>query len=86
MTNIATPIKKEQANGSSSTGNNKGIENHKKAAEHLHEAAKHHQDAAKHIETGNHSKAYESTLKAHGHNYLANEQQKEVIKSHALSK
>jgi len=47
------------------------VENHKKAAHHHEEAAKHHHEAAKHHEAGNHEKATQSTVKAHGHNAIA---------------
>ncbi len=83
MATTATPIKKEQQNGSSAE-NQKGIENHKKTAKHLEEAAKHHLDAAKHHEAGNHEKACASTVKAHGQNCLANELQREDVKHHAM--
>ena len=85
MTNITSTIKKEQSNGSSAEIQ-KGIENHKKAATHFEAAAKHHNDAAKHHEAGNHEKASESTVKAHGQHCLANECQKEDIKQHAMTK
>ncbi len=65
--------------------NQKGIENHKLAASHLESAAKHHLDAAKHHEAGNHEKAAESTIAAHGHQSLANDAQKEDVKNHALN-
>ena len=51
---------------------------HKKAANHFDEAAKHHTEAAKHVEAGNHEKAEESTVKAHGHHSLAAVAQKEA--------
>ena len=83
MTTTATPIKSEDSNGHSSE-NQKGIENHKIAAHHHEQAAKHHHEAAKQHETGNHEKASESTIKAHGHNSLANDAQREDLKHHAL--
>ena len=83
MSNLVTPIKKEQSNDATAE-NQKGIENHKKAATHFEAAAKNHRDAAKHHEDGNHEKACESTLKAHGHQCLANEFQKEDAKYHAM--
>lgn len=64
--------------------NQKAIENHKKAATHLESAAKHHIEAAKHQEEGNHEKAANSTITAHGHTNLAIETQKENLKNHAL--
>ena len=64
----------------------KGIENHKKAAENLTEAAKHQLEAAKHHENGNHEKAAESTVKAHGYTSLANDAQRENVKNHASVK
>jgi len=64
-------IKKEQSNGSS-TANKTSIENHKKAA--------------KHHEAGNHEKACECTVKAHGHHCLASKAQREDVKHHALNK
>jgi hypothetical protein len=59
------------------------IDNHKTAATHYAAAAKHHTDAVSHIEAGNHEKANESTVKAHGHKVLASEAHKEVSKHHA---
>lgn len=70
----------------STAENQKGIENHKTAAKHHQEAAKHHLDAAKHHEAGNHDKASDSTIKAQGHNCLANDAQREDVKHHALIK
>jgi hypothetical protein len=84
MTTTATPIKKEQSTIPTAE-NNKGIENHKKTAKHLEEAAKHHYAAAKHHEAGDHEKASESTIKAHGHNCCAGELQREDVKHHALN-
>ena len=60
-----------------------GTEHHKKAAEHHELAAKFHHEAAKHHEASNHEKAYESTLKAHAHNALASDHQREDLKQHA---
>jgi hypothetical protein len=56
--------------------------NHKKAAEHHEAAAKCHHAAAKHHEDGNHDKAFESTIEAHGHHALATEHQIEDLKQH----
>ena len=84
MTTTATPVKKEQSNGSSPE-NQKGIKNHKTAAKHHQEAAKHHLDAAKHHEAGDHDKAFESTIKAHGHHCSANDAQREDVKHHAMN-
>ena|SRR5579872_2422874 len=83
MTDIATPIKKEGLHVPTAEVQ-KGIENHKTAAKHHEEAAKHLHDAAKHHEAGNHEKASESTIKAHGHAYIAGEHQREYAKQHAL--
>jgi hypothetical protein len=83
MTNTATPIKKEQPNGSA-VENQKDIENHKQTAKHLEAAAKHHIEAAKYHEAGNHEKACASTIKAHGQSCLANELQREDAKHHAI--
>ena len=66
--------------------NQKGIENHKTAAKHLEEAAKHHHEAVKHHEDGNHEKAAESTVKAHGHTAMANDAQNENAKHHSSMK
>jgi hypothetical protein len=85
MSSTSMSTKKEQSNGSSSTENKKGIENHKTAAKHHEEAAKHHRDAAKHHEAGNHSKASESTVKAHGERCLACDAEREDVKHHALN-
>lgn len=82
MTNLVTPIRKEA--NSSSPENQKGIENHKKVATHFEAAAKSHRDAAKYHEDGNHEKACESSIKAQGHQCLANELQKEDAKYLAL--
>ncbi len=65
------------------TENKKGIENHKKAASHFEAAAKSHLDAAKHHENGEHEKAAQSTIVAHGHVTLANKAQKKDVKQHA---
>ena len=61
-------------------------ENHKKAAMHHEAAAKHHHDAAQHHDEGHPEKANESTLKAHGHQTLANEAHEEITKHHASKK
>ena len=82
MTDIATPVKKEQSNGTA-PDNKKGIENHKTAAKHHEAAAKSHHEAAKHHEEGNHDKAALSTIVAQGHSNLANDAQKEDAKLHA---
>jgi hypothetical protein len=63
----------------------RGIDNHKEAARHHEAAARYHLDAIRHLESGNHEKAYESTLKALGHHYLAGQAQIEDVKRHALS-
>jgi hypothetical protein len=83
MTLLGTPVKDEKTIVSSDE-NQKGIVNHKRAAMHHEEAAKHHHDAAKFHAEGNHEKACESTIKAHGHHCLANEYQKEDVKHHVL--
>jgi hypothetical protein len=62
------------------------IENNKDAAMHLEEAAKNHIEAAKYHEEGNHDKAYQSTIKAHGHTTLAIEAQKKILKHHLIVK
>jgi hypothetical protein len=62
----------------------KGVENHKKAAAHHEAAAKHHHEAARHHEEGNHEKAYQSTLMAHGHHIMAGERQREDLRHHTL--
>lgn len=80
---IATP--KTDRSHLSTNESEKDIANHKKAAEHLKKAAEHHLDAARHHEKGNHEKASESTVKAHGHSHMANECQKEDTKHHALN-
>ena len=69
----------------SSEANQKSIENHKKAAKHLEHSAKLHTEAAMHREAGNQSKANDSTVKAHGHQVMANEAHKEVVKAHAAN-
>lgn len=65
--------------------NQKSIDSHKKAAKHLDQSAKLHTEAAMHREAGNHSKANDSTMKAHGHQVLANEAHKDVVKAHAVN-
>ncbi len=94
MKNVSEPIKKEESKNSSPIkkdelknspfDNQKGIENHREAAKHYQEAAKHHLEAAKYHEAGNYEKACESTLKAQGHNCLANDYAKKDLKHHAL--
>lgn len=64
----------------------KGIENHKKSAAHLEKAAKHHLDAASHHESGQHEKAAQSTVLAHGHTGLAQDEQREYLRLHASAK
>lgn len=66
------------------TNNQKGIDNHLKAAEHLDNASKHHIEAAKHHEAGNHEKAAQSTITAHGFVNLASKAQKKDAKLHAV--
>jgi len=83
MTNLTALVKQEQS-VISNDDNLKGIENHKKAAQHHEAAAKHHLDAAKHHEAGNHDKASQSTIKAHGQHVLAGERLREDTKHHAL--
>jgi hypothetical protein len=61
-------------------------EHHLQAAKHHEEAAKHHHEAAKHHEAGNHEKACECTVKAHGHSAMAQEHQTEDVKQHASVK
>ena len=84
MSEIPNQTKKEQPS-TPTAEMQKGIENHKEAAKHHKEAAKHHEEAAKHHEDGNHEKASVSTLKAHGHNAIANDHQQEDVKGHAKS-
>jgi hypothetical protein len=69
----------------SSHENQKIVENHKKAANHYHLAAKRHLEAAHHHEAGFHEKAAESTVAAYGHSILAEEYQKEIARTAALS-
>ena len=77
------PIKKEELN--EPTAKNKNVvENHKQAAIHHQEAAKHHNEAVKQHEAGNLEKAALSTLKANGHHALAEENQSEIAKHHAI--
>ena len=77
------PIKKEELN--EPTAKNKNVvENHKQAATHHQEAAKHHNEAVKQHEAGNPEKAALSTLKANGHHALAEENQSEIAKHHAM--
>ncbi len=62
------------------TETKKIIENHKLVANHFQEAATHHLEAAKHHKNGQHDKAAESMVKAHGHASLGNDAQKEDFK------
>ena len=84
MSNLETPIKKEQST-TPTAETKKGIDNHVQAAKHLEEASKFHLEAAKHHEAGNHEKAAASTIKAQGHTCLASDCQKEDTKHHALN-
>lgn len=77
MSTTATPTKTDKATVTP-------VQNHKTAAAHFTEAAKHHTDAAKHTEAGHDEKAAHSTLKAHGHQSIAREAQKDVSKQHAM--
>lgn len=82
MTSTTAPIKKEET-AAHATDATKTVENHKTAAAHHTEAAKHHTEAVKHHEDGNHAKAAESTVKAHGHAAIAHESQMADVKHHA---
>ena len=84
MSNSFSPTQKENST-TPNAETKKGIENHIQAAKHLEEASKFHLEAAKHHEAGNHEKAAASTIKAQGHTCLANENQKEDAKHHALN-
>ena len=84
MTTVSAPIKADKKDLSHSD-HYQGIEYHKKAAKNHEEAAKHHLDAARYLALGNNEKAFESTVKAHGHHSLANEAQKEVLRHYALN-
>ncbi len=64
----------------------KNIDAHKKAATHHEAAARFHLEAAKHHEAGNTEKAHQSSVKASGHSFEANDLHREVTKSHALAK
>jgi hypothetical protein len=64
--------------------NNKGIDNHKKAAYHYTEAAKHHLAAANYHAIGDHERAAQSTITAHGFVTMANESQKRDVIHHAM--
>lgn len=85
MANNTTITKKEERTTPTAADTAKRIENHKATATHLSDSSKHHQEAAKHLEAGNHDKAAQSTLIAHGHQSLADDKQKENIKHHALN-
>jgi len=56
------------------------IEKHKKIAEYLKQAARKHIIAAKFHEEGDHEKAYDVTVHAHGHTALAAEAQIDMLK------
>ena len=83
MSTLANPIKAEKIQLTPAE-NQKRVENHKATATHLEAAAKEHLDAAKHHENEEHEKAAKSTITAHGHLSLAQDAQREVLKSHAL--
>jgi hypothetical protein len=57
--------------------NNKGIDNHKKAAYHYTAAANYHA-------IGDHERAAQSTITAHGFVTMANESQKRDVIHHAM--
>jgi hypothetical protein len=61
-----------------------GIDSHNKIASQLLDAAKFHKEAAIHHQNGNHDRAAQSTIKAHGTMLLALESQNENYKFHAL--
>lgn len=82
MTTTSTPNEKKNLTPAEIQ---KGIEYHKKAATHLEAAAKDHLEAAKQFEAGNHDKAAESKVAAHGHQNLANEAQKEDSKNNTVA-
>jgi hypothetical protein len=63
--------------------NQKRIDSHKKTAEHLSNASKSHIEAANYHENGEHEKAAQSTIKAHGHHTMARDLQKEDARLHA---
>lgn len=78
-----TPIKNQAYNPIDK--NAKGIENHRKAAMHLEMAAKSHLEAANYQEAGDHAKAAQSTITAHGHVSLARKTQKADLEQHATT-
>lgn len=80
-----TENKTQEKTKNFSNDKQKGIEHHKTAATHLEAAAKHHRDAAKYQEEGNIEKAHQSSVYAHGHCCIANENQRENAKFHALN-
>ncbi len=75
------PVKKN--NETQLNSNQKSAESHKKIAEHLEVAAKHHIEAAEHHGAGNHEKAAQSTVAAHGQLNLAAEVHHENMKRYA---
>jgi hypothetical protein len=82
----STKSAKSEKSKLSIVDNKKRIENHKKAATHFDSAAKHHNEAAKHHENGDHEKAAQSTMVAHGHQSLGRDAQREDIQFHAKQK
>lgn len=64
--------------------NLKRIENHRTAAKYLQAASKFHLEAATCYEEGNHQKAEQCTIAAHGHVTLSNMAQKAGIKQLAI--
>ena len=83
MKNAETNIKRQKSSDPIDK-NLKRIKNHRKAAKHLQASSKFHLEAATHYEEGNHQKAEQSTIAAHGQVTLSNKAQKAGIKQHAL--
>ncbi len=80
---MTTTFPKSEKNQTTPADNQKSIENHKKAATHFDNASKSHLEAAKHHENGEHEKAAQSTVNAHGHNVMARKVQKKDAKLQA---
>jgi hypothetical protein len=80
FTNSEQDKKREK---SESSENTVGVQNHIIAAEHYASASKYHYEAARYHEGGEHGRAAESTLKAHGYAQLAHECQCRDTVEHA---
>ena len=79
MKNDETNIKRQKSSDTMDK-NLIRIKKHRKAAKHLRAASKFHLEAATQHEEGNHQKAEQNTIAAHGQVTLSNKAQKSGIK------